>query len=50
MNQKKNVKVRIMSVLSKFAFHEATQSANSSCIFWAYQPKLPDAVKKLRKF
>ena len=30
--------------------HTATKQANSVCAFFFYQPKLPEAVKKLRKF
>lgn len=28
----------------------ATSSANKICYCWVYQPVLPEAVKKLRKF
>jgi cyclic lactone autoinducer peptide len=39
-----------MKLVSRIAIKEACKSANTSCITFAYQPKLPDAVKKLRKF
>jgi cyclic lactone autoinducer peptide len=28
----------------------AQKNANELCAWWAYQPKVPEAVKKLRKF
>ncbi|MBP0971982.1 MAG: cyclic lactone autoinducer peptide [Oscillospiraceae bacterium] len=28
----------------------ATKTANSACLWFTFQPELPDSVKKLRKF
>ncbi len=49
-NSKTNLKGKALSLISKVAFIEASKSANTSCICFAYQPKLPNAIKKLRKF
>lgn len=46
----KNVKVKALELVSKIAIQEARKSANTSCVGFAYQPQLPSAVKKLRKF
>lgn len=37
-------------VISNLAKKVAERDANTSCPFLGYQPKLPDSVKKLRKF
>ncbi|WP_295219353.1 cyclic lactone autoinducer peptide [Ruminococcus sp.] len=37
-------------VFAAFALMIATISANSACMWITHQPKLPDDVKKLRKF
>ena len=37
-------------LVNKMAKKSAEKAANSACCFWAYQPKEPKAVKKLRKF
>lgn len=43
--QKKTVKV--LAAASK---KMAEVNANSACIYWMHQPKMPESVKKLRKF
>lgn len=43
--QKKTVKV--LAAVSK---KMAEINANSACVYWMHQPKMPEAVKKLRKF
>ena len=43
-------KIKTNSVVAKIALKVAKGQANSTCPFIAHQPKLPDAVKKLRKF
>ncbi len=40
----------IAKTIAKVAKKTATKSANSTCLFYFYQPKEPKAVKKLRKF
>ncbi|QAT51320.1 cyclic lactone autoinducer peptide [Caproiciproducens sp. NJN-50] len=44
------MKTFALKLVSKVAFLEAYQSANTSCICLSYQPKLPSAAKRLRKF
>ena len=47
LNMKNNfIKRKIRTAV----LHTATKQANSVCAFFFYQPKLPEAVKKLRKF
>lgn len=43
--QKKTVKV--LAAASK---KMAEINANSACVCWVHQPKMPESVKKLRKF
>lgn len=43
--QKKTV--RILAVASK---KMAEMNVNAACVFWMHQSKMPDIVKKLRKF
>ncbi len=43
---KKNVSKKIIGMAKKIAEMEV----NSSCPLFAYQPELPDSVKKLKKF
>lgn len=35
--------------IEKFAKGVARKNANQACIFWTYQEKLPDSVKKKMK-
>ena len=37
-------------VVARAAYGTAANNANSVCGFFFYQPKLPEKVKKLRKF
>lgn len=47
---KQNKKVKNESILASVAKKITTSTANSTCIFLAHQPKLPNSAKKLRKF
>lgn len=47
---KNSIKGRVLKLVTKVAVNEASRSANTSCMCFAYQPKVPKAVKKLRKF
>lgn len=38
------------NVLAHLALKVTDVSANTACAYFAYQPKLPDGAKKLRKF
>lgn len=40
----------VKKAIQTAALHSATKHANSVCAFFFYQPKLPEAVKKLRRF
>ena len=33
----------------KVVNNNAKKEANSACLYWAYQPKMPDSVRKLKK-
>lgn len=37
-------------LVAKFAYEISKREANQGCGFFLYQKKLPDKVKKLRKF
>ena len=47
---KSYIKNRTLKLVSQIAAKQAAKSANTSCIVFAFQPELPKAVKKLRKF
>lgn len=47
---KEVMQVNILALIEKIAIKIATQEANTTCPFISYQPKMPKAVKKLRKF
>jgi cyclic lactone autoinducer peptide len=40
----------LRKVIKTAALHSASKNANSVCAFFFYQPKLPEAVKRLRRF
>lgn len=46
----KKIKNQLEKMVVKAAYNAAEKNANSVCGFFFYQPKQPDAVKKLRKF
>lgn len=50
MQKMKKLKSNAQRLIAKVAKESASIEANSSCGFFAYQPKEPEAVKKLRKF
>ncbi|PXV89423.1 cyclic lactone autoinducer peptide [Lachnotalea glycerini] len=39
-----------MDVASKIILNSAQKEVNSACFFLGYQPQIPKAAKKLRKF
>lgn len=41
---------KMLNKFSKLVLKQSVKSANSACVFWHYQPEVPDQVKKLRKF
>ena len=46
----KDMKNFIGKVTAKIAYDTAEKNANSICTWVFYQPKLPEKVKKLRRF
>ncbi len=46
----KKIKEKVRCLLGKAAIKSAENSANQTCLWWIYQPKLPDKVQKMRKF
>jgi AgrD protein len=49
-NMKIVAKEQLLKSIAKVAYLTAQENANTACVYWHYQPQLPDAVKKLRKF
>lgn len=47
---KKQMEQKVLNVVSKVAMGTAKKTANSACMFFGYQPELPQSVSKLRKF
>ena len=47
---KGTVKKKVNAVVAKAALGVARTNANTACPFLIHQPKLPEKVKKLRKF
>jgi AgrD protein len=41
---------KVLNVVSKLAMSSAKKTANSACVFFGYQSKLPQSVKALKKF
>lgn len=47
---KKILKEKVLGFVRRTSVKTAEQSANQTCLWWIHQPKLPEKVKKLRKF
>lgn len=47
---KDRLEKKLLNAVSKIAMGNARRSANSACVFFGYQAKLPESVKNLRKF
>ncbi len=47
---KNEMEKKVLTVVSKLAMNNARKTANSACVFFGYQPKLPKGSEKLRKF
>ena len=43
-------KKAMLCTTAKKAVSASVKSANTACMLWLYQPKMPDKVKKMRKF
>jgi len=50
IKERQTLKRQILKFTSDLALKQAERSANSACVFWHYQPKMPNSVKKMRKF
>lgn len=46
----KNLSKKISSLVAFLSLLAITLNVNLTCDYWAYQPKLPENAKKLRKF
>lgn len=46
----KSLKRKMVDFILKASYKEAEKNANRTCLYWHHQPKLPEEVKKLRKF
>lgn len=44
------VKKAMLCTTARKAVCSSVKSANTACMLWQYQPKMPDKVKKMRKF
>lgn len=40
----------VKKAIKKVVYNAASRSANRGCTMFFYQPKVPEAVKKLRRF
>lgn len=47
---KRAIQKKVFQTLAAASKKMAEANANSACILWMHQPKLPEVVKKLRKF
>lgn len=50
MKKQKTVKKGILKGVSNLAMKVASENVNTACVWWLYQPEVPEAAKKLRKF
>lgn len=46
----KKINKTIENTAARIAYNSAKRSANTTCMSWFGQSKLPETVKKLRKF
>jgi cyclic lactone autoinducer peptide len=47
---KNQMEKKVLNMVSKVAMGSAKKTTNSACVFFGYQPKLPESAKNLRKF
>ncbi|MFT3984209.1 MAG: cyclic lactone autoinducer peptide [Lachnospiraceae bacterium] len=45
----KSIEKKSLELLSKAAMKTAVKEINSACLLFGYQPKMPDAAKKLKR-
>ncbi|WP_084505080.1 cyclic lactone autoinducer peptide [Acetobacterium malicum] len=46
----KNLSLRCYRVIAAMAIMVTTLNINTACVFFFYQPKLPEGAEKLKKF
>ncbi|MEL7662264.1 cyclic lactone autoinducer peptide [Acetobacterium wieringae] len=46
----KNLSLRCYRVIAAMAIMVTTININTACVFFFYQPKLPEGAEKLKKF
>jgi len=46
----KNLSKKIDGIIARVTLAATKSNVNTTCEYWAYQPKLPKNAKKLRKF
>jgi len=46
----KKITKKINDLIAKVALAATVSNVNTTCDYWAYQAKLPESAKKLRKF
>ncbi len=49
MQRKSFVADKIEKLIAKAAKGSAEREANMCCVYWGFQPKEPESLKKLRK-
>lgn len=50
MPKKSNIEKSILKSMAFIAKKSAQFNADNFCMWWHYQPKMPDAVKKMHKY
>lgn len=45
-----DIEKKVLKHIAERAYKTAEKVANSECIFYAYQKKIPNKIKELRKF
>jgi cyclic lactone autoinducer peptide len=48
--KKLNAKIKVANVMALFAVHMVALGVSTQCAYIFHQPKLPEEVKKYRKF
>lgn len=46
----KNVKCKVLKLISCLALTMTVISVNQTCMYWIYQSKIPESAKKYRRF
>ncbi len=41
---------KLSKIIASFGLLTAKMSANTACVIWWHQPKMPEGIKKLRRF